>query len=74
MKITGELKMHGVTKTVTLDGTFRGPGVGMNKKNVVGFKVTGVVKRSDFKLADKMPNAALSDEVTITANGEFQQG
>lgn len=75
MKITGDLTMHGVTKTVVFDGTFKGPAVHpMNKKTIVGFKVTGVVKRSDFKLASSMPSAALSDEVTITANGEFMQG
>lgn len=75
MKITGDLTMHGVTKTVVLDATFRGPSVHpMNKKNLVGFKVTGVVKRSDFKIGDSMPSAVLGDDVTITANGEFQQG
>jgi len=75
MKITGDLTMHGVTKQVVLDGSFRGPAVNpMSKKTVAGFKVTGTVKRSDFKLAEKMPSAALSDEVVITANGEFQQG
>ena len=74
-KITGDLTMHGVTKSVVLDGSFKGPITNPNnKKAVAGFKITGVVKRSDFKLADKMPTAALSDEVTITANGEFKQG
>ena len=75
LKLTGNLTMHGVTKVVVLDAAYKGPSMNpMSKKNVAGFKVTGSVKRSDFKLADSMPGAALSDEVIITANGEFQQG
>ena len=74
-KVTGDLTMHGVTKSVVLDGSFRGPMMNqMSKKNTAGFKITGTVKRADFKLGDSMPSAVLSDEVTITANGEFQQG
>ena len=74
MKITGPLTMHGVTKTVVLDGTFRGPAVNpMSKKNAVGFKITGVVKRSDFKIGESTPNAILSEDVNILANGEFTQ-
>jgi len=74
-KVTGDLTMHGVTKTVVLDGSFKGPVANPKSgKNFAGFKITGVVKRSDFKIGEKMPTAALSDEVTITANGEFQQG
>jgi len=73
-KVTGDLTMHGVTKTVALDGSFKGPVANPKSgKNYAGFKVTGVVKRSDFKIGEKMPTTALSDEVTITANGEFQQ-
>jgi polyisoprenoid-binding protein YceI len=75
LKITGDLTMHGITKRVVLDASFRGPMTHpMTKKPDVGFKVTGKVKRSDFKLGDSMPDAMISEEITITANGEFQQG
>jgi len=75
-KVTGDLTMHGVTKSVTLDLSFRGPAMHpMAKKPFAGFKVTGVIKRSDFNLATSgMTNTMLSDDVTITANGEFIQG
>jgi polyisoprenoid-binding protein YceI len=73
--VTGDLTMHGITKTVKLDGSFRGPMVNpMSKKNTAGFKISGIVKRGDFNLGSSMPGAVLSDDVTITANGEFQQG
>jgi polyisoprenoid-binding protein YceI len=75
LKITGDLTMHGITKTVVLEASYRGPMTHpMTHKPDVGFKITGKVKRADFKLGDKFPNAMVSDEVTITANGEFTQG
>jgi len=75
LKITGDLTMHGVTKKVDLDATFKGPAPHpMMKKPNVGFKVSGKVKRTDFGIGSSMPEAVLSDEVVITANGEFQQG
>ena len=71
-KLTGDLTMHGVTKTVTLDvvynGTITHP---MTKKLVSGFKVTGTFKRSDFGIGGSMPAAVLSDEVNLIANVEF---
>lgn len=74
-KVTGDLTMHGVTKPVVLDLTFRGPATHpMTKKQFAGFTITGKVKRSDFNIGSSMPSAMIGDEVTITAKGEFQQG
>jgi polyisoprenoid-binding protein YceI len=74
-KLTGDLTMHGVTKTVVLDASFRGPAVNpMSKKNVAGFKITGKIKRADFKLATSTGNAMISEEIILNANGEFTQG
>ncbi|GAB3903747.1 YceI family protein [Mucilaginibacter boryungensis] len=71
-KVTGDLTLKGITKSVTLDATYRGTYTNqMNKKTVAGFKVTGVVKRKDFNIGANFPTAALSDEVTLTANTEF---
>lgn len=70
--ITGALTLHGVTKTVVLNSTLRGVTVNpMNKKTIAGFKVTGTIKRADFNLGAKYPNAMLSDEITLNANTEF---
>lgn len=71
-KLTGDLTLHGVTKTVTLDAIVNGPIIHpFNKKTVAGFKVSGAIKRSDFNFGSKFPGAVLSDEVTINANSEF---
>ena len=73
-KLTGNLTMHGVTKTVTFNGTYSGPAEHpMSKKMTAGFKITGKVKRTDFGISKDTPSAMLSDEVEITANGEFQK-
>ncbi|MGY0034402.1 YceI family protein [Pedobacter sp. NJ-S-72] len=71
-KVSGLLSLHGVTKPVTLDATLRGITTNpMSKKATAGFKVTGTIKRADFALGSKYPNAMLSDEITLNANTEF---
>jgi polyisoprenoid-binding protein YceI len=74
-KVTGDLTMHGVTKTVTLDVTFNGTAVHpYNKKTIAGFKASGVIKRSDFAVGGGTPAAVVGDEVNIVANAEFVKG
>jgi len=72
-KVTGLLTLHGVTKAVVLDAVLRGTTVNQAKKTVAGFKVTGTIKRADFALGTKYPNAMLSDEIALNANTEFVQ-
>ena len=71
-KLSGDLTMHGITKPVTMDLEYRGTVENaMNKKTTAGFRLTGVVKRSDFNIGGSFPEAAISDEVRIKADGEF---
>jgi len=71
-RLEGNLTFHGVTKAVTLNVTFNGTIVNpMSKKTTAGFKVTGIIKRSDFGIAPGFPATALSDEVMLNANAEF---
>lgn len=71
-KLTGDLTLHGVTKTVTMDLWYRGiyenP---RNNKISAGFEVTGALNRSDFNIGQKFPASMISDEVVIEADGEF---
>ncbi len=70
-KITGDLTLHGVTKKIELDAINVGNAVNpQSKKDMTGFKVTGVIKRSDFGIATGFPTAALADEVSL--NGDFE--
>lgn len=74
-KLTGDLTMHGITKPVTMELVFKGQAEHpMTKKQIAGFRLTGTIKRSDFKIAEGTSTAALGDEVQIIANGEFTQG
>ena len=73
-KLIGDLTIHGVTKQVEFDVTMNGPAVHpFNKKTIVGFKVTGTIKRSDFGVGGGTPSAVVSDEVHINTNGEFSK-
>jgi polyisoprenoid-binding protein YceI len=70
-KVTGDLTMHGITKTIELDAFCR---MGTNpntKQTIAGFKITGMIKRTDFGIGTSMPTAMVSDEVSIVANAEF---
>jgi len=72
-KITGDLTMHGVTKSVTLDMAVNGFTKDMrSQKPVAGIKVTGKLNRNDFGVGH-MPSAMVSDDVEIRAVGEFHQ-
>jgi polyisoprenoid-binding protein YceI len=68
-KVTGDLTIHGITKKLTLDLTYRGSA--MNKKETTGFQVTGTIKRSDFELGNGFPAPMISNEVKIKVDGEF---
>lgn len=73
-KMVGNLTMHGITKSVTLTVKYFGEVVNpMSNKKTVGFQITGSVKRSDFGIGPKFPEAVLSDDVNIIANAEFTQ-
>jgi polyisoprenoid-binding protein YceI len=72
-KLTGDLTMHGVTKTVSLDLVVTGTGKNMqNQKPIAGFKVTGTINRKDFGVGNA-PAAMVGNEVQIRAVGEFDQ-
>ncbi len=70
-KISGDLTMHGVTKSVVLLGQARYGKNLMSQKEIVGLKITGTIKRSDFGIGDKLPTAVVADEINIVANGEY---
>lgn len=70
-KVTGEMTIHGITKTVELNAFARMGTNSMTKKEIAGFKVTGTIKRLDFGVGVKSPVTMIGDDVTIVANVEF---
>lgn len=69
--VAGKLTFHGVTKPVTLTVVGKTGIHPVTKKTVAGFRVKGMIKRSDFGIAVTTPSAMLSDEVNIHANVQF---
>jgi polyisoprenoid-binding protein YceI len=69
-KVTGDLTMHGVTKSVDLDATLIGTTAARDGKKISGWKVTGTINRIDFKVGTSGPS--VSDEVILTAKAEFK--
>ena len=69
--IIGDLTLHGVTKTVTMDLWYRGTHEdAMSKKTKAGFQVTGNINRSDFNVGPP-GSFDISTEIMIKADGEF---
>ena len=71
-KLTGDLTMHGITKTVTIDLWYRGT-IKDDKNNqlIAGFQITGKLNRLDFGVGPKFPESLISNEVIIKADGEY---
>ena len=68
-KITGDLTVKGVTKSVVLDATLNGMAEHpMAKKAAIGFNATTSFKRSDFGIANYVP--AVSDEIKVNITTE----
>ncbi len=70
-QITGDLTIHGVTKSVTLATRFVGAGnmvMGPPKLNI-GFQATTTIKRSDFGMSYGIP--MVGDQVKLTINAAF---
>lgn len=71
-KLTGDLTIHGVTKSVTMDLEYRGSVVNpMSNQETIGFQVSGEIKRSDFNVGGTFPELVISDVVRIKFDGEF---
>ncbi len=68
-KVSGNLTVHGVTKTVVLDATLNKVGPHpMSKAQSIGFDATTTIKRSDFGVGAYVPN--VGDELTVRITTE----
>ncbi len=69
-KVTGDLTIHGVTKSVVLDTTLtKFAPHPMRKAQTAGIHATVTIKRSDYGVSSSVP--MIGDEVTIVIDGEF---
>jgi len=71
-QVAGDLTLHGVTRPVVLDATFKASGVNMlTKAYTVGFEVKGRIKRSDFGVKTYVP--LIGDDVDLTISAPFEK-
>jgi polyisoprenoid-binding protein YceI len=69
LRVSGDLTIHGVTKSTDFDVTINNVGVHPNGgKPAAGFDAVGKIKRSDFGVDKYVPNIA--DEVTLRITTE----
>ncbi len=67
--VTGDLTIHGVTRSVDLDATLNRVGVHpMSKQQSIGFAATTHIKRADFGVGAYVPD--VSDELTVRITTE----
>jgi len=78
LRINGELTLHGVTKPVVLEATYNGGYAGLptyDPQARIGFSAHGVLKRSEFGIANGIPapgtTMGVSDEVSVILELEF---
>ena len=74
-KMTGDLTIHGVKKSVVFDVTFNGgtPSPMGAAAYDLGFHATATIRRSDFGLDKMVWSSAVGDEVKLTIEAMFQQ-
>jgi len=68
LNITGDLQLHGETKSIVLPLTYVGAGKGPYGDDRIGFVGRMVVKRSDFGMGAMAPQ--IGDEVTVLISFE----
>jgi polyisoprenoid-binding protein YceI len=72
--ITGDLTLHGVTKSVTFAANFVGGKPDpFNGVYAIGFSATGTIKRTDFGLTGMSWEPMVSDDVTLIIQAMFDQ-
>ena len=69
-QVTGNLTMHGVTRSVTLPIQLLGEGPGPDGKPHAGFLTQTELKRSDFGITKFLENNMVGDAIGITVSFE----
>ncbi len=73
-KITGDLTIKNVTKSVTLDAVFNGGSLNpMSDSYAIGFSATATIRRTDFGITGMRWEPLVGDEVKLIVEVMFQQ-
>jgi polyisoprenoid-binding protein YceI len=72
LKLTGDLSVHGITKSVALDVTINRISSGPDSKVIAGFDADVTLRRSDFGVGRYVPMTG--DELSVHLTLEAAQG
>ena len=68
LEVTGDLELHGVKKSITVDAEITGRAKGKDGKWLIGYESIFTIKRSEFGMTYGMEG--ISDEVQLTVSIE----
>ncbi len=71
LEVTGDLELHGVKKSVTVDVEITGRSQGRQGESLIGFESTFTIQRSEFGMTYGM--GSVSDDIRITVSIEAAQ-
>ncbi len=66
--VTGDLELHGVKKSITIDVEITGRAKGKQGESLIGFETTFTIKRSEFGMTYGI--GPVSDDIQITVSVE----
>ncbi len=70
-EVTGDLELHGVKKSITVDVEITGQAKGREGESLIGFESTFTINRSEFGMTYGM--GSVSDDIRITVSIEAAQ-
>lgn len=68
LEVTGDLELHGVKKSITVDVEITGRAKGKQGESLIGFESTFTIKRSEFGMTYGM--GPVSDDIRLTVSVE----
>ena len=68
LEVTGDLELHGVKKSITVDVEITGRAQGKQGESLIGFESTFTIKRSEFGMTYGM--GPVSDDIRLTVSVE----
>lgn len=71
LEVTGDLELHGMKKSITVEVEITGKGKGRQGESLIGFESTFTIKRSEFGMNYGM--GAVSDDIRLTVSVEAVQ-
>ena len=71
LEVTGDLELHGVKKSITVDVEITGRGKNREGGSLIGFESTFTIKRSEFGMTYGIGN--VSDDIRLTISVEAEQ-